>query len=123
MSDWTTDTDAEAQYETVIVRSAQTDKQIYPKMTDLFGGSGHSPSRPTSGLVSDDANSPSPSPRRSDRAEERQEEEEEEKRAGGSMDAETTDDQAFLIEDEEQVNIWTKMRHGDRIIFIYCVLF
>ena len=123
VSDWTTDTDADAQYETVILRSAQTDKkQLYPKMKDLFTPSNDDPgvggaistsaspasSRPTSGLLAEDAalSSTPASPRLSGECKEEEGEQLDEGRvmeSGGTMEAETTDDQAFLIKDEAQV--------------------
>jgi len=105
-SDWTAETDNETdpQYETVILRSTQTDRPTYPKVADLFAVSPpSSPTtspRPTSDLLTDvededDHVAAAATGREVD------DDGEEEEEAEGVL-AETADDQAFLIRDEQE---------------------
>lgn len=103
VSDWTTETEPDPQYETVIHRTAPPDRQVYPRMTDLFSAPGP---------PSEDAASPLPNTggerggEESNNGGEEEEEKEEsgQKELSGAMSfaaAETTDDQAFLIDEAQ----------------------
>ena len=102
-SDWTAETDHETdpQYETVILRSTQTDRPTYPKVSDLFAVSlPSSPTtspRPTSDLLTDvdDVDDHVAAT-----ATGREVDDDGEEEAEGAL-AETADDQAFLIRDEQ----------------------
>ena len=107
-SDWTAETDNETdpQYETVILRSTQTDRPTYPKVADLFAVSPpSSPTtspRPTSDLLTDveDEDDHVAAAAAATGREVDDDGEEEEEEAEGVL-AETADDQAFLIRDEQ----------------------